>query len=163
MDINNMPNSNKNEISINNQIFCNIERNEHDENESNIEELENIIYSPKISSEMIKKILKNIRYVITEVIIKDYDNYLNIMYYGFTENLNNSLNDVIFSELNLATSKKRCDWCAHYAHDLSIIVESAIYGLIETAKIGIFTETELADYIYKIIKFHIKIKLEHEV
>ena len=140
MDINNTPNSNKNEISIDNQIFCNIERNEHDENESNIEELENIIYSPKISPEMIKKILKNIRSVIKDAIVKDYDNYLNILYYGFTENLNNSLNDVIFSELNLATSKKRSDWCSYYAHDLSIIVESAIYGLIETAKIAIFTE-----------------------
>ena len=170
MDINN---SNKNEILVGHDLFrnnidcdrkcdCNCDNENVSMRQCDIQQLENIIYPPKISKEMIKKILKNIQSVINDIIIKDYDNYLNILYYGFTEYLNNSLNDIIFSELNLATGKKRSDWCAHYSHDVSIIVESAIYGLIKTSKIGIFTETELADYIYKIIKFNIKIKLEHE-
>jgi hypothetical protein len=123
--------------------------------EKDIIDLENIIYPPYISSTSKIKILKKIKKVINESIIEDYDNYLNIVYFGLIYELKNSINDVLFQELNLVTSKKRCDWCVNYSYDISEIVESSLYGLYNCGKINIFTEKELADFIYKILKFNI--------
>jgi len=138
-------------------VFSNI-NDEYNSEFDEIERLENLIYPPQISPVSIKKILKSIRSVIKYSIVIDYDNYLNIIYHGLTEQLKNSLNDIIFSELNLVTSKKRCEWCSDYSYDLTNIVDITIRGLIDCSKINIFTEKELADYIYKIIKFNIKLK-----
>jgi len=128
---------------------------EKDNIETDIIDLQNRIYHPYISSTSKIKILKKIKKVINKSIIEDYDNYLNIVYFGLIYELKNSINDVIFAELNLVTSKKRCNWCANYSYDISEIVESALYGLYNCSKINIFTEKELADFIYKIIKFNI--------
>lgn len=122
---------------------------------SEITDLKNIINSPYISSFSKKKILYKIKKNINEFIIKDYDNYLNIVYFCLTSQLKNSINDLVFAELNLETSKKQCDWCANYSYDISEIVEKALYRLYNSSKINIFTEKKLADFIYKIVKLNI--------
>ena len=67
-------------------------------------------------------ILKNIKNRVEECILYDYNNYSNMIYFGEFEDLHNSLDDIIFSELNLSTDNKYIDWCSIFTFRLSKLI-----------------------------------------
>lgn len=117
---------------------------------------EYIIKKPNISSLYKKNILKNIKIVVRETILDNNDNYLDIIYFGITSELKFNLDNVIFSQLNFVTNKQYSEWCSIYSYDISNIVEITLLSLIDCSKINMFSDNELADFIYKMIKAHIK-------
>lgn len=100
-------------------------------------------------------ILINIKNRVEESILYDYNNYSKMIYFGMFDDLQNSLDDIIFSELYTVTDIKYTDWCSNFTFSLSKLIITTMNSLYNCSKIIYFTETDLIEYIYEIIEFNI--------
>jgi len=106
----------------------------------------------QIFEQSIKNMFENIKNVVHEHVIEDYDN---IIYDGISNIVKIYLNDSIYKELNEISGYKYFTWCSNTSYDIVCSIEGSIQSLIRTNKMSSFTDDELVDFIYENIKWRI--------
>ena len=99
--------------------------------------------------------LENIKKQIEYIIVDDYEEYINIVYFGITSLLTIYLENTIFTELYKITNKKYYEWCYDTSYNIVFSVNSIIQSLHENNKINDFNDEELSNYIYTYIKYQL--------
>jgi len=95
---------------------------------------------------------KSIKKQLNNIIVDDYDQYSNIVYFGITSLLTVYLENTIFIELFKLTNKKYYKWCIDTSYNIVVSIDSIIQSLYENNKINDFNNEELSNYIYTYIK-----------
>ena len=96
---------------------------------------------------------ENIKKQLNYIIVDDYDQYSNIVYFGITSVLTVYLENTIFTELYKLTNKKYHQWCSDISYNIVVSIDSIIQSLYENNKINDFNNEELSNYIYTYIKY----------